>query len=57
MTDNRESGTVESWRRLLEELQRAGYGKFVVTIDGRCPVSVSRITNPVRLQGKEREDE
>jgi hypothetical protein len=47
------SGTAEGWRRLVEELSRQGTGKFVVTVDGRQPVSVSRITNPFRLTDRE----
>jgi hypothetical protein len=50
------SGTAESWKRLIEELQRQGHGKFIVTLDGKQPVSVSRITNPVHLQGDKKDE-
>jgi hypothetical protein len=47
-------GTAESWRRLIEELARQRAGKFVVVVDGRRPVSVSRISQPYKLE--ERKD-
>jgi hypothetical protein len=46
-------GTAGSWRRLIEELSRARAGRFIVTIDGRAPVSVSRVTQPFHLQDRE----
>ncbi len=50
-------GTAGSWKRLIEELARQKCGRFVVTIDGRAPTSVSRITQPYHLQDREeRED-
>ena len=48
------NGTASSWARLIEELSKSPAGKFIVVVDGRSPVSVSRITNPFRLT--ERED-
>ena len=53
MDSTKVGGTAESWRRLVEELSRIGEGKFVVTLNGRKPVSVSRITSPFSLTDKE----
>jgi hypothetical protein len=52
-TNEMTGGTASSWRRLIEELSRARAGKFIVTIDGRAPVSVSRVTQPFHLQDRE----
>jgi hypothetical protein len=46
-------GTSSSWARLIEELSRQKCGKFLVTIDGRAPTSVSRVTQPYHLQDRE----
>ena len=47
------SGTLSGWSRLIEELVRQKAGKFVVVVDGRKPISVSRISTPFRLEDRE----